>query len=566
MRAPRIVLLPLILLAASAGLPPDATTHGLRPLTDDPNVDYHPVFSPSGDQILFTSRGADPPAMFLLDVDGGVPRRVPVNLTGDLYADWAPDGTSIVFDARRGDAPGDIYRFWFETGALKQLTDDPAMDGQPDFSPAGDRIVFTSMRGGNPDIWIMEASGERPTRLTDHPARDWHPRWAPTGDRILFSSSRDGAGDIWVVGSDGTNLTKLTSMPGLTDRAVWSPDGTRVLFQCDDDLWVVDATGGTPTRLTDFPGSEGNATWSPDGRTIAFVSDRTGNRDLWLLTLPSDHDTDYLGQPRPGDTPVLFAPGVVSTDAGMYGTIVFSPRQDEAFWAKDEHPALFFSRLVDGRWTAPSEFPFKEGYRLSSPFYAVDGHRLYFLAARLGPDGIEQDDRIWVVDRDADGWGEARELDPAVNAVKKHWQFSLDRNGTLYFMGEGADIYVAELQDGRYRPPARLPAPVNTDAPETGPNVTPDGNVLLFTRWFESAPYIRIMLSRRGAAGGWDEPIDLTPYLGEGNNAAARLSPDGKYLFFQSQREGSDPNRSVYWRSADFIADLPRPPITPSGR
>jgi len=210
----------------------------------------------------------------------------------------------------------------------------------------------------------------------------------------------------------------------------------------------------------------------------------------------------YLGQPRPGPDPVLFAEGIVSTDAGMYGTVVFAPDMTEAFWVEDEDPGLFFARVVDGEWGAPERLPFPEGYRLSSPFFSHDGRRLYFMA-------------------------------------------------------EGADIYVSELRNGAYHEPVPLPSPVNTEAPESSPNISPDGDLLLFDRWFESPPYVRIMVSFRERGGGWSEPIDLSPYTkSEGNDSAARLSPDGKYLFFQSAREGSDPNRSVYWVEAGFLETL----------
>jgi len=270
--------------------------------------------------------------------------------------------------------------------------------------------------------------------------------------------------------------------------------------------------------------------------------------------------TAYLAQPRPDTVPVLFAPGVVSTSDGMYGTVVFSPDQDEAVWAKDKRSELFLSRREGGRWSSPVTFPFADGYRLSSPFFSADGQRLYFLAARHGAGNLDEADEVWVVDRKGDGWGEPRELDAALRSVgDKHWQFSVAENGDVYFGGEGADLYVAEFRDGRYRRPARLPDPISTDAPETGPNISPDGSFLLFDRWFDSSPYIRIMVSFRNDEGGWSEAVDLSPYTrSEGNDSAARLSPDGKYLFFQSQRAGSDPNRSVYWMKADFIEGLRR--------
>lgn len=267
--------------------------------------------------------------------------------------------------------------------------------------------------------------------------------------------------------------------------------------------------------------------------------------------------TDYFGELRPGATPIQFAPGVVSTPEGMYGTVVFSPDQTQAFWAKDEHPGLFFSRLTDGVWTPPGEFPFPQGSRLSSPFFSHDGRCLCFLVAGRDADGMDTGEKIWVVEKEGDGWGEPRELDHQVNSVKKHWQFSLDEEGSVYFGGDGADIYVSAFREGEYEPPVRLSGPINTDAPESSPHISPDGEILLFDRWFQTSPYVRIMASFRNQDGRWSVPVDLSPYTrSEGNDSAARLSRDGKYLFFQSVREGSYPGRSVYWMDAAFIQDL----------
>jgi len=274
-----------ILFLASSSLPRGAASQQLRQLTRGPAWDHHPVFSPSGAEILFTSRAGDSTRLFLVPLVGGVPRPVPVRLTGDLYTDWAPDGRSIVFDAREGDGPPDIYRYWLASGEVERLTNHPGMDGHPSFSPTGARIAFTSTRGGSQSIWTMGADGGNPIRLTDGSAADWHPQWSPDGRSVLFTSNRGGDADIWVIRSDGTGLRRLTSRPGTEDRGSWSPDGSRVVFNFGDDLWVVDVRSGGLERLTDLPGREGNASWSPDGRSIAFVSDRAGTGDIWVLSL-----------------------------------------------------------------------------------------------------------------------------------------------------------------------------------------------------------------------------------------------------------------------------------------
>ena len=281
-------LLPVLCMAlVGIGHPPALAAQELQQLTSGASVDYHPVFSPSGDQILFTSRDGRSVGMYLIPSRGGERKQIPLSpdIQGDFYTDWSPDGQSIVFDRRVDDGPGDIYLLRLESGELERLTDYPGMDGHPSFSPTGDRIVFTSLRDGNLDIWTMDAHGGSLVRLTDDAAEDFHPRWSPDGKHILFTSRRGGDEDIWVMSDDGTNQRQLTFQRGTADRGYWSPDGSRIVFSWNDDLWLMDVDGGTPERLTDFPGREGNACWSRDGRRIAFISDRSGNYDLWVMTL-----------------------------------------------------------------------------------------------------------------------------------------------------------------------------------------------------------------------------------------------------------------------------------------
>src|SRR6266508_4878063 len=90
-------------------------------------------------------------------------------------------------------------------------------DSQPSWSPDGTRIAFYSDRNfnlpdrdNNVDIYVMDAGGGEPARLTDHPASDAFPTWSPDGQRIAFYSDRDGNGEIYVMNADGSGLTRLT--------------------------------------------------------------------------------------------------------------------------------------------------------------------------------------------------------------------------------------------------------------------------------------------------------------------------------------------------------------------
>ena len=98
-----------------------------------------------------------------------------------------PDGQLIAFSStRNGDL--DIYVMNADGSGVRQLTDNPGLDGSPAWSPGGGLIAFTSERDGDSDIYVMNADGSGVTRLTEHPGDDWGPDWSPDGQLIAFTS------------------------------------------------------------------------------------------------------------------------------------------------------------------------------------------------------------------------------------------------------------------------------------------------------------------------------------------------------------------------------------------
>jgi ankyrin repeat protein len=274
---------------------------------------------------------------------------------------------------------------------------------------------------------------------------------------------------------------------------------------------------------------------------------------------------DYLGQKPPaGDKAELFAPGIVSSVWGLHSTAVFSPDGDEVYWAPMmDFPGEAYSRggllmmkRANGRWTPPAWAPFS-GPRLDDdvPFFSADGKRIYFISSR--PQAGEADrgsERIWFAERTSAGWSEPRPLDPGINAFDLHWEFSLDKQGDLYFGARapdsrgGEDIYQARFANGRYDKPVNAGGPVNTAAGENTPFIAPDGRYILFCREYD------LWVSFRGPDGGWSEPVRLGP---EVNSPAVEICPvvtaDGKYLFFVSGRGGES---HAYWVSAGVLEKL----------
>jgi len=267
----------------------------------------------------------------------------------------------------------------------------------------------------------------------------------------------------------------------------------------------------------------------------------------------------YLSQEPPDTIPLLFAKGIVSTRIGMYGTIVFSPDGKEAFW-KPELPKLMFIRTKGGFWSAPRVFAY-EG-KINVPFISIDGQRLYVM---IKPQDKEE---IWYFTRSGEHWSGPDPIDSAINSNPMHWQFSIDRAGDVYFSSSG--IVCARRVDGEYTPPELLPPPINTvdESQEqyreglVGPCISPDGGCLIYTKFTADRRYpVQLYISFRSDNGSWSEPQNLSQNLQtEGNDSAPMLSPDGKYLFFQSVRKGSGASRGLYWVSADVIDEMrPKP-------
>jgi Tol biopolymer transport system component len=184
-----------------------------------------------------------------------------------------------------------------------RLTDNPASDAEPSWSPDGQNIVFASDRNGNSEIYKMNADGSNQARLTDNPANENFPSWSADGERIVFQSNRDGNMDIYSINVDGTELTRLTIHPAPDALPACSPDGQKIAFisarDRNSEIYTMNSDGSDQRRLTDNPTMDLFPSWSPDSRLIAFNSIRDGDGDLRIYTM----NADGSNQTRVSDEP-----------------------------------------------------------------------------------------------------------------------------------------------------------------------------------------------------------------------------------------------------------------------
>jgi len=171
------------------------------------------------------------------------------------------------------------------------VTTNPAQEGRPAWSPDGTKLLFTSSRDGNFEVYMMnpdlgEPGGVTQVTRTDQPVQNTMPQWSPDGKRITFASSRDAPGgpslnddnlEIYKMNADGSDPRRLTDSAtndpatgineAFDERPSYSPDGTKIVFNSrrtgDAEVYTMNAADGSGlTRLTNTPGFDLRCDWA----------------------------------------------------------------------------------------------------------------------------------------------------------------------------------------------------------------------------------------------------------------------------------------------------------------
>jgi tricorn protease len=288
-------------------------------------------WTPDGKRILFgahrTPWSERIARFYLVPADGGmeVPLPIPEGSTGSFSA----DGTKLAYTPVQTEFRGwkryhggraqDVWVYDLAKSTSERLTDYDGTDGLPMW--IGNTIYFVSDReGGILNLYALDPATRQVRKATNH--QDWDVLWASSdGRRIVYQNG----GSIWlfdpasgqtrqvaiqVTGDLPHTLPYFKNVAADIQSMGLSPTGKRAVFGARGEVFTVPAENGEARNITRTPASrETDATWSPDGRWIAYLSDRTGEYELWMRK--SDGSGEERRITTDGDTyrlPPLWSP------------------------------------------------------------------------------------------------------------------------------------------------------------------------------------------------------------------------------------------------------------------
>ncbi|HTS63290.1 MAG TPA: protein kinase [Candidatus Acidoferrales bacterium] len=434
---------------------------------------------------------------------GGIPAnprlRLVIAAEGELLnPSLSPDGKMIVYAATE-EGRTNIFVQRVSGGARIRLTDGPARDEHPHFSPDGEHISFTRHGSqGTSEICVIPALGGD----VSCPVRDaLDAAWSPDGRRLAFIVLRPSEAEALAVSAiDGSGARVVfrgdSGLPFLRNPA-WSPRGDQIALVRSSggvagEVWLAPVAGGAARRLTSDPTGIFSAgpVFTPDGQAVLHQSNRAGATNLWAVRISGGVLTRVTTGAGPDELPSVARDGTIAFASVRTRTAIFvhdlgpaSNRQltttTDLLWAPSFSPDgrdIAFSRgELDGSWHiwlvpvsggSPRRLtsgPLPEIYSRFSP----DGEWVLYNTWSAGPD------RVWRVPRQG---GAPQPLTPARSEDDQYADLSRNGRWLAFVRTENGKvgIYVAGT-DGSS---ARLVVPPEA----TVPSWSPDSQWIAFSR------------------------------------------------------------------------------------
>jgi len=221
--------------------------------------------------------------LYLVPAAGGLPRRLTTHPREDIHARWMPDGRRIVFTSNR-TVNAQLWELSVDGGEPRQVRRNDGDESQPDPSPEGRRLAFLSDHGGPQRLLVMDLARGSATELVRHGDETifGNPHWSPDGSRIAFSSDWRLGHQIYSVDVATREVHRVSPVTSGGCEPRFTRDGRRVCYVSRGHLRPTsrlverDLETGEERVLVDWPALNYDAAYSPDGAEVAFASNITG--------------------------------------------------------------------------------------------------------------------------------------------------------------------------------------------------------------------------------------------------------------------------------------------------
>lgn len=272
-----------------------------------------------------------------------------------------------------------------------------------------------------------------------------------------------------------------------------------------------------------------------------------------------DEKLKYLKQETPSNTPIIFAPGVISKENQLEFGSVFSKDGTQFFYGvsikgKSE---IRYCQFVNNNWSTPKTIISHNEYGYNDPFLSPNEDRLYYISNMpLKENESKGDHDIWYSVKEKSGWSKPTNAGKNINSDKNEYYMSFTNDGTMYFSSDindqknedNFDIYYSKYVNNEFKEKIKLSDSINSRAYEADVFISPDESYMIFcANRNNGLGRGDLYISFKKDNGTWTESKNM------GNNINTRnhelcpfVTNDGKYLFYTS-------NEDIYWVSADII-------------